>query len=293
MPVKLERYIFFLLFFNGFLLQFLLVCLNTTSSVSAAPLLVRKYFNYTFSSDIYGVPKLTSGTKLKNRHKNSRINPEELGEYFEGDILVPILKKYESSSKQLEGTLRLWEDGIVPYEIEAGYTNEDLDTIRNAIKQFHKLTCVRFIQKKDYHKDYLWITNSNTGCWSSIGKIGGRQQLNLQSPECLYTLGSVIHQLMHSLGFLHEQNRSDRNDYVDILWENMNNGSSKNFQVTHTGLYSYDYESVLHFSDVAFTKNGKVTVKVLKDGVGIGQRNGFSKGDVEKVNKIYNCSSYL
>jgi hypothetical protein len=72
--------------------------------------------------------------------------------------------------------------------------------------------------------DYIRITAGNTGCWSNIGRIGGPQDINLQVPECLIKKGSIIHELMHAIGFMHEQSRYDRDDYIDIQWHNIKPG---------------------------------------------------------------------
>jgi hypothetical protein len=48
----------------------------------------------------------------------------------------------------------------------------------------------------------------------------GAQQVSLQSPSCVYS-GIVAHELMHALGFWHEQSRSDRDNYVRINWNNI------------------------------------------------------------------------
>lgn len=92
----------------------------------------------------------------------------------------------------------------------------------------------RFRPKTENDTDYIVITNTNSGCWSSVGKQGGRQSVNLQANLCLRDqIGIAIHELMHALGFTHEQNRYERDDYVTVLWENIKSGQNnkeKRFQ---------------------------------------------------------------
>lgn len=94
----------------------------------------------------------------------------------------------------------------------------------DAMAQYHAHTCIRFKPYNGEESDYIRITAGKTGCWSSVGRVGGRQDVNLQVPGCVTKLGTVIHELMHAVGFLHEQSRYERDDYVTIQWNNIQQG---------------------------------------------------------------------
>ena len=50
--------------------------------------------------------------------------------------------------------------------------------------------------------------------------VGGRQIISLNANGCMYT-GTAIHEIMHALGFYHEQTRTDRDYYIKIHWDNI------------------------------------------------------------------------
>lgn len=106
--------------------------------------------------------------------------------------------------------------------------------------------------------------------------------MNLQRNGCLTTIGTVIHELMHACGFTHEQNREERDEFVDIRSQNIKSGYENNFVKAPAGTTtafgsSYDYNSVMHYSDHAFSINGQPTIVNKVRGIAMFFLNGDGK----------------
>ncbi|KAG8228703.1 hypothetical protein J437_LFUL008692 [Ladona fulva] len=111
------------------------------------------------------------------------------------------------------------------------------------------------------------------------GPGSGGQVVNLQRPGCVHH-GVVVHEVLHALGFFHQQSAHDRDEFVEIVWENIQE------VITDFGV-PYDYSSVMHYGKTAFSKNGKDTIVPLKKNATIGLRGGMSNGDTAKLIKAY------
>ncbi|KAB7500260.1 Zinc metalloproteinase nas-5, partial [Armadillidium nasatum] len=75
---------------------------------------------------------------------------------------------------------------------------------------------------------------------------------------------TILHELYHVLGFEHEHFRSDRDEYVTILYENIWPGVFANFEMKQDDdiqKIPYDYESISHYHEKAFSMNGKLTIR--------------------------------
>ncbi|XP_016952794.1 zinc metalloproteinase nas-1-like [Drosophila biarmipes] len=229
-----------------------------------------------------------------NPNGESRKNPWELGSHFEGDIVMPM--GYRFARNGLVPQRFHWPGAVVPYEIEGAFTREELETLNNAFKEYHNRTCVRF-RPRIKEKDYIAIVNKGIGCYSNPGRVGGRQEVNYQTPECMIQFGTVLHELMHAVGFYHEHNRYERDSYVRVVYANIAPFAKPNFWRYHNSSLQgfgvdYDFASVTHYPQVSFSVNGEPTIVPLRDTPEsrmMGQREGFSVGDVRKINAMYKC----
>jgi meprin B len=74
-------------------------------------------------------------------------------------------------------------------------------------------------------------------CWSYVGRAAfskGYQDLSI-GQRC-DNVGTVMHEMMHAVGFWHAQSRPDRNQVVEIMWENIQEGRNIKQVLLHTGI---------------------------------------------------------
>lgn len=91
--------------------------------------------------------------------------------------------------------------------------------------------------------------------------------VNLNSPRCVRH-GVVVHELMHAIGFFHQQSAANRDEHVKINWENIRDGREVNFKKYNSSAVNdfeigYDYGSVMHYGTKAFSRNGLKTIEPL------------------------------
>uniref|UniRef100_A0A8B9ZGQ7 Metalloendopeptidase n=1 Tax=Anas platyrhynchos TaxID=8839 RepID=A0A8B9ZGQ7_ANAPL len=158
-------------------------------------------------------------------------------------------------------------------------------------------TCIDF-KPWEGEENYISVFKGS-GCWSSVGnRQMGLQQLSIG--ENCDRIGTIQHEFLHALGFWHEQSRSDRDDYVSIIWDRIQSGKEHNFnkyddKTSDSLNVPYDYTSVMHYSQTAFRNGTEPTIVTnIPDFMDvIGQRMDFSDYDLQKLNRLYNCSSSL
>jgi len=107
--------------------------------------------------------------------------------------------------------------------------------------------------------------------------------------------GTAAHELMHALGFYHEQSRPDRDNYVKVNYQNIDSTAVFNFDKVkdrNTLGLSYDIYSILHYAKNAFSKNGFPTIEPLDPSVVLlhsSQKTRITDTDLTAIRILYNC----
>jgi len=260
----------------------------------------------TLVSDELSLDDLEAGEEIDLEHEIPKdvepIGPAVEGDKYQGDEILTAEQKAELGIADRDGmeselemrqaitrATRKWpkKDGkvYVPYELGTHFSANEKAVMSRGFEEYAKHTCIRMVPRTS-QRDYVTVIKDG-GCYSYVGRIGGPQKLSLDR-GCLYDVGTSMHEFMHAIGYQHEQSRSDRDNYVRIIWKNIPNNVRNNFEKANDadlqGL-PYDTGSVMHYSSTAFG-GGRTTIESIH-GAKLGQRNGFSKSDIVGINKLY------
>ncbi|EAT36349.1 AAEL011547-PA [Aedes aegypti] len=240
----------------------------------------------------------------ENIARLQNLKPEELAEelsgQFEGDMILTEQQFLDMFRRNgmLSESYR-WPLNTVFYEIEERwFTREQVRYIYRGMRLIERATCIRFQPRDPENPDYIRIHGQGSGCSANVGYVGGRQSINLQpypiGTGC-FRIGTIVHEMIHGLGFMHMQSTYNRDEYVEIVWDNIEPGTENNFRKYESDRVSnfgtdYDYGSVMHYSATAFSINGEKTIVALQDTDDVmGQRLAMSERDILKINRMYNC----
>ncbi len=207
----------------------------------------------------------------------------------QGDVVAGVVPKGENPTDGglvAMDPLKLWPSRTIPYHIQPDVPNPD--RILQALEMFQG-TVIQFV-KYESGDIALVFENGATNCLSYVGHVTAKQPIFL-SPDC--SPADIAHEILHALGFVHEQNRADRDNFVDVKVPNIEEPFLHNFDklppdyMKVSGLAAFDYQSLMMYPPWMFAKPGQVTMEPLQRDQLIAPKAGLSAGDIERVNKAY------
>jgi hypothetical protein len=202
-----------------------------------------------------------------------------------------------------------WPGGIIPYDISKLTTAQQTVALRAMQRWTNTGAKLQFIPRTTEVEYANFTGNTNAGNNTSLVgfKKGVHADINITAFWWRQGPWMPAHELGHVLGFFHEHERWDRDQFVTIHYENIKPGRASDYDwIPKTNWVAsslpYDYRSIMHYRICWASK----CESECKDGVGsspcvviepvdkqydgvIGQwtKNGISALDAEKVRLVY------
>ncbi|HSF68421.1 MAG TPA: M12 family metallopeptidase [Nitrospiraceae bacterium] len=155
-----------------------------------------------------------------------------------------------------------WFGRAIPYAIDHSVENlrkliEGDTKTTGAIQILQEQTHLRFVVRSN-QSDYICFVDGEA-CSSPYGRQGGRQEVRLNKDTCDRP-ATVIHEIAHAMGMRHEHSRRDRDRFVTVHWENIEDGKEHWFEKygasEGTEYGAYDFSSIMHYGSCAFGRGG-------------------------------------
>eukprot|EP00490_Sorites_sp_Unknown_P029626 CAMPEP_0114671052 /NCGR_PEP_ID=MMETSP0191-20121206/40504_1 /TAXON_ID=126664 /ORGANISM="Sorites sp." /LENGTH=200 /DNA_ID=CAMNT_0001929973 /DNA_START=180 /DNA_END=779 /DNA_ORIENTATION=- len=172
-----------------------------------------------------------------------------------------------------------WIDGVVPYVIDHPTLNRG--NWMKAVTHYHANTPIRLqdVTNSDPRPDFYIRVFQGPGCFAVVGRIdeiGDDYDGNILSlgGGCDSWLPTIVHEIGHSLGFHHTHKRSDRDQHINVFYENILEAYWGQYAITpepHCG--EYDCGSVMHYFDTAFANGEGKTMEAINPNTCIIQRD--------------------
>ncbi|CAF1341507.1 unnamed protein product [Adineta ricciae] len=228
----------------------------------------------------FGIPIFPPARNFSSSINTKRMNTKKLGNIFGDDMLFPTpLAGMAPRGVAVTETTK-WPYGIIPYDISPITDAEDRLMIENAMHRIMydtgspiagseaRESCVYFRPRLHTDTTYLTIVYGK-GCSAHVGYWKNYPlKLTLQKSEggTCFTSRIIQHELMHVLNFRHEHQRPDRDNYIQVHYDNIDSERYYDFEKTEWGTTAtdletnYDYDSILHYGVNDLSKNGLPTI---------------------------------
>jgi hypothetical protein len=185
--------------------------------------------------------------------------------------------------------VKKWTHAVIPYLIDSNIDSFEnfKDIVLDRIDQVHRKTLIRFVERTT-EKDYVLFIGREGNVVSNDhtyplpephehDRTSDALGFHPGVTSCFATHSyTVLHEIGHVLGLLHEHQRSDRDVYIKMLIDPMNPDFIK-WDTSINMSLPYDPESVMHYG-ITWQNNGKPAMKWIGNpDEGIHKKNGWGR----------------
>ena len=179
-----------------------------------------------------------------------------------------------------------WPRGEIPWRFDKSLSSRDRTHIEGHLmwltKQTSGSSSLRF-PMRHAAKDYI-VFKKGSPCSSKRGRHGGPQTVNCNQ---YHERGVFLHELLHALGFIHEHQRPDRDQFVNYDDDGRKKAkkSKSQYEIVAGGTLhgEYDDRSVMHYDNLDFMwkKSGTRNYPYM------------SPGDLAALNRFYSKNAEM
>ncbi len=208
-----------------------------------------------------------------------------------GDILLgkPTRPDFPEQGFIEAPALHTWPKGEIAYSFHPQLNNPE--RVMRVIAYFNEFSPVRFVPYTNQTDSIVFAPSTVPLCLSYVGRIGGHQPIYLDD-RCGDK--EITHELMHALGFIHEHSRPDRDNYVKVNWDNIEEDKQSQFESAPLSLADpykgrpFDYQSVMIYGPTDFAKQrGEATLESRTGALIEPARQGLSPEDLLRLQMLY------
>ncbi|RCN42616.1 astacin, partial [Ancylostoma caninum] len=194
------------------------------------------------------------------------------------------------AKRQVGRAANMWTNNIVYYYFDASLSTRKRNMVQMALNYIRARTCLQFVQSSVATNRIRVVSGS--GCYSSVGMVGGEQILSLG--DGCELIGIVAHEFMHAIDVWHMQMRDDRDNYVAIDLSSVPANYHGNFVKLNPedviNYNPYEYGSTMHYDAAAFSSTNSYTILPFDVPYTrtIGSRT-ITFYDIKTINDHYRC----
>ncbi len=209
-----------------------------------------------------------------------------------GDVLIghPTSSQFPERGFIPMPKFQEWKGKEIPYSVHQDLP--DPERVVKVIEYFNANTPIKFVPLKEQADSIVFAPTNIPLCLSYVGRIGGHQPIFLDD-RCGER--EITHEVMHALGFVHEHSRPDRDQFVRVNWQNIEQDKQSQYEIVPETLAEpmkgrpFDYNSVMIYNDTDFGRvRGDITLESLdRDRKIAPVENGLSPEDLERLRIKY------